>query len=93
VSPRPAPEIAPALRDGAEQEEKNFLFFEKKQQKTFTPLADAAGTTVCPEASKSFLVLFFKKELLLFRCPAFPSVKFNTIWNILSKHNKRPASL
>jgi hypothetical protein len=42
--------------------EKRYFFFEKKNQKTF------AGTHMFgewPPTSKSFLVLFFKKELLL----------------------------
>jgi hypothetical protein len=36
----------------------------KKNQKTFKPFANAAGTTVRIDKTKSFLVLFFKKELL-----------------------------
>jgi hypothetical protein len=41
---------------------KNF-FFEKKKQKTFVNLDRAGGTSFGP-GEKSFLVLFFKKELL-----------------------------
>jgi hypothetical protein len=40
------------------------FFFEKKNQKTFTLLAYAADTIGTYSGNKSFLVLFFKKELL-----------------------------
>jgi hypothetical protein len=44
------------------------FFFEKKNQKTFTSLATPDGRTLGGSragcADKSFLVLFFKKELL-----------------------------
>jgi hypothetical protein len=38
------------------------FFFEKKNQKTFTPVARAGGEHAT--APKSFLLLFFKKEVL-----------------------------
>jgi hypothetical protein len=37
------------------------FFFEKKKQKTFIHWCGPTGR--CPTISKSFLVLFFKKEL------------------------------
>jgi hypothetical protein len=40
------------------------FFFEKKNQKTFAMLVGAAGATAAYRREKSFLVLFFKKELL-----------------------------
>jgi hypothetical protein len=43
------------------------FFFEKKNQKTFTLLVTRPLRTVRIPTIKSFLVLFFKKELL----PAF----------------------
>jgi hypothetical protein len=50
---------AAAFRYGRKQ-----FFFEKKNQKTFVRLVNAADATTLTETSKSFLVLFFKKELL-----------------------------
>jgi hypothetical protein len=44
-------------------EERKDFFFEKKKQKTFAPGVRAG---VAPPMSKSFLVLFFKKELFPF---------------------------
>jgi len=41
------------------------LFFEKKKQKTFANLA-AASPERRGQMSKSFLLLFFKKEVLAF---------------------------
>jgi len=49
----------PAIGEARKQ-----FFFEKKNQKTFVLLVDAAGTIGTHPKSKSFLVLFFKKELL-----------------------------
>jgi hypothetical protein len=43
--------------------ERNQFFFEKNNQKTTAPLA-CAGETAVAYINKSFLVLFFKKELL-----------------------------
>jgi hypothetical protein len=46
---------------------KEVCFFEKKKQKTFTHAANASfksANFLLPAISKSFLVLFFKKELL-----------------------------
>jgi hypothetical protein len=40
------------------------FFFEKKNQKTFTPLGACRTLVVRNPTDKSFLVLFFKKELL-----------------------------
>jgi hypothetical protein len=40
---------------------KEVFFFEKKNQKTFTP-SDARWPTVSGTTGKSFLLLFFKKE-------------------------------
>jgi hypothetical protein len=45
--------------------ERKTFFFEKKNQKTFGPLARAGATTGVP-FSKSFLLLFFKKAALAF---------------------------
>jgi len=42
---------------------KGFFFFEKKKQKTFANLASAFPEKL-GRGFKSFLVLFFKKELL-----------------------------
>jgi len=43
------------------------FFFEKKNQKTFIPLAAVP-------MNKSFLLLFFKKEVLsFFYCPPVPN--------------------
>jgi hypothetical protein len=39
---------------------------EKKKQKTFGYLGALASAWLRPQFSKSFLVLFFKKELLAF---------------------------
>jgi hypothetical protein len=46
------------------------FFFEKKNQKTFAP--GVRGGAPRTETDKSFLVLFFKKELLPFFCPTNP---------------------
>jgi hypothetical protein len=46
-------------------EERKDFFFEKKKQKTFGHLASALPERLGP-GFKSFLVLFFKKELLSF---------------------------
>jgi hypothetical protein len=43
------------------------FFFEKKKQKTFTPLASRLCARLSPhenQMDKSFLLLFFKKEAL-----------------------------
>jgi hypothetical protein len=45
------------------------FFFEKKNQKTFAPLDRAGGNATGP-VSKSFLLLFFKKEALSYRASA-----------------------
>jgi hypothetical protein len=59
---------------GGRKARKRF-FFEKKKQKTFTPCGAAPAGMFRPAAFtntrvkvKSFLVLFFKKELLVFTC-------------------------
>jgi hypothetical protein len=44
---------------------RKIFFFEKKKQKTFAHWASASPERLGPEF-KSFLVLFFKKELLAF---------------------------
>jgi hypothetical protein len=49
---------------GGEQE--SMFFFEKKNQKTFVSLADWLYPQESPTQSKSFLVLFFKKEHAFF---------------------------
>jgi hypothetical protein len=49
---------------GKAQEARKQFFFEKKNQETCVLLLDAAATAGRIELSKSFLVLFFKKELL-----------------------------
>ena len=46
-----------------EHSERKAFFFEKKKQKTFGP-AVATVLTAHAQGNKSFLVLFFKKELL-----------------------------
>jgi hypothetical protein len=43
---------------------KQAVLFSKKNQKTFTRLVYAADTIGTYSGNKSFLVLFFKKELL-----------------------------
>jgi hypothetical protein len=48
---------------GASGGEESMFFFEKKNQKTFAMLAFALRLAYTPK-SRSFLVLFFKKELL-----------------------------
>ncbi len=45
---------------------KNLLFLKKKKQKDFFLLGSACGTARSETKGKSFLVLFFKKEPLLF---------------------------
>jgi hypothetical protein len=55
-----------------------FFFFEKKKQKTFANAARFSfdrEASVVPEMSKSFLLLFFKKEesFLLTLPQTFPS--------------------
>jgi hypothetical protein len=45
-------------------EKKSLLFFEKKRSKKNFD-SRICGTAGAPAGSKSFLVLFFKKELLL----------------------------
>jgi hypothetical protein len=47
------------------------FFFEKKKQKTFAPLEPRRSNRRVP-IFKSFLVLFFKKELLPSSPPAAP---------------------
>jgi hypothetical protein len=47
-------------------EVRKYFFFEKKKQKTFARLSRAGRLG---PISKSFLVLFFKKELLPWRLP------------------------
>jgi len=44
------------------------FFFEKKKQKTFSLWVGAQAGSMRAATSKSFLVLFFKKE----RLPSFP---------------------
>jgi hypothetical protein len=49
--------------------ERKHFFFEKKKQKTFVhccKLGFNQGARTLPEISKSFLLLFFKKEVLAF---------------------------
>jgi hypothetical protein len=54
------------------------FFFEKKKQKAFMrAVADLSGDH--PTGDKSFLVLFFKKELLAFSVSAFPKSAFSVI--------------
>jgi hypothetical protein len=43
---------------------RRFFFFEKKKQKTFGRAVAVLSGTGRDSAGKSFLVLFFKKELL-----------------------------
>jgi hypothetical protein len=45
------------------KDEKSLLFLKKKKQKNFD--SRVCGTARAAAGSKSFLVLFFKKELLL----------------------------
>jgi hypothetical protein len=56
--------------EGSSNGRKRF-FFEKKKQKTFThcgQLTVQIGQVLAALIDKSFLVLFFKKEVLAFRC-------------------------
>jgi hypothetical protein len=58
----------PRRRGKCKSERKQF-FFEKKNQKTFANAANIRFkrvNSVLPAIDKSFLVLFFKKELLPF---------------------------
>jgi hypothetical protein len=50
----------------ARQAQRKQFFFEKKNQKTFACLVNDKAMVVMRLRNKSFLVLFFKKELL--RC-------------------------
>jgi hypothetical protein len=45
---------------------RKYFFFEKKKQKTFICWFTCRARSVRIPRSKSFLVLFFKKELLFF---------------------------
>jgi hypothetical protein len=51
---------------GGLQEARKQFFFEKKNQKTFDSVQLIAAYVVRKPTDKSFLVLFFKKELLPF---------------------------
>jgi hypothetical protein len=62
----------------AEKVSKQF-FFEKKNQKTFDPLGRAVATPRL-QKRKSFLLLFFQKEVLLSFLPTQPD----------SHHRHRP---
>jgi hypothetical protein len=48
---------------GSHEEGRKQFFFEKKNQKTFDPLGSALATPRL-QSRKSFLLLFFKKEVL-----------------------------
>jgi hypothetical protein len=65
---------APATHTQAGSEAGKYFFFEKKKQKTFARWLTRQARTARSSQSKSFLVLFFKKELLPFthgtECPA-----------------------
>jgi hypothetical protein len=50
---------------GDEEIRRKAFFFEKKNQKTFTHKAPRLRRVVC-QVTKSFLLLFFKKEVLSF---------------------------
>jgi hypothetical protein len=50
------------VREGKQE----LLFLKKKKQKNFCSLGDLAPLLPRPAISKSFLVLFFKKERLAF---------------------------
>jgi hypothetical protein len=49
-------------------EARKYFFFEKKKQKTFVRLANVAYTTGLSCRTKSFLVLFSKKNRVLRAC-------------------------
>jgi hypothetical protein len=49
---------------------RKYFFFEKKKQKTFSISLRAAQRAARTDASKSFLVLFFKKEPLFSHLPS-----------------------
>jgi hypothetical protein len=53
---------------GYAREVRKIFFFEKKKQKTFAILVPCRGNAV--QTVKSFLLLFFKKEDLVFLTPA-----------------------
>jgi hypothetical protein len=55
--------IVTGIRTDISVKEGSISFLEKKKQKTFV-FADVSDTWVCAEQGRSFLVLFFKKELL-----------------------------
>jgi hypothetical protein len=54
--------MAVSCRGSARQEKARMFFFEKKNQKTFASLRTLVGLSAT--ANKSFLLLFFKKEVL-----------------------------
>jgi hypothetical protein len=58
------------IESGADREARKYFFFEKKKQKTFACWLTRRARSTRTEASKSFLILFFKKELLSWRLPS-----------------------
>jgi hypothetical protein len=50
---------------------RKYFFFEKKKQKTFVFSVYVAEPAAGTSWNKSFLVLFFKKELLFYGLPSF----------------------
>jgi hypothetical protein len=62
------------------------FFFEKKNQKTFAILAFALRLAYTPK-SKSFLVLFFKKELLPSYLAPLGHNTTRSVCRIISKSN------
>jgi hypothetical protein len=67
-------------------QDRKYFFFEKKKQKTFALLVDAVGTMDTYRRGKSFLVLFFKKELLPWRFPVLPRAKLASSCRRYSPH-------
>jgi hypothetical protein len=60
----PAAQVGVKAAEGRQTTRKQF-FFEKKNQKTFTLFGAWRWSTRVLERGKSFLFLFFKKEILL----------------------------
>ncbi len=55
-------------RDGQFSRKQDLLFLKKKKQKNFCSMGVEARTLPNPSVSKSFLLLFFKKEVLALLC-------------------------
>jgi hypothetical protein len=59
------------------------FFFEKKNQKTFTLLVDAAGKIGAYRGEQKFFGFFSKKNCFLRTCVALQATRFVSIWRIV----------